>query len=247
MDRDLEGKTAIITGGAKGIGFAIADTFLQNKVKVVILLDLDEKSGLLAVNDLETKYGQGKAAFIKCNVMTDLETVSEEIINKYKTIDVLVNNAGWQREDSIRETLALNLIALVEWTMKFLQHMRKDAGGPGGTIINISSGLGLVSLPYLPFYTASKHAVNGFSKTVGHSLNFKAHGVRVITLCPGVTRTNLSNFGELQGEYKEFMAGAVWQDPDAVGEAAAAIFRGADSGTVWVVDGGKPVRPVPSL
>ncbi|KAM3960577.1 15-hydroxyprostaglandin dehydrogenase [NAD(+)]-like [Aphomia sociella] len=251
MAQDLKGKVVVITGGAEGIGYAIADAFLQKEPKVVILLDINEKLGAEAISTLNSKYGENKVVYMKCDVTTDIEAVSKEIIATYNTIHVLVNNAGITDEIQIKKTVALNVTAVIEWSLKFWEHMRKDKGGEGGTIINLSSIYGYRRDQFLPVYKATKHAIMGFSRTLGHSFNYDITGVRVMALCPGFTKTSLASRDRITVDpaiikyYIEHMRKTCpWQTADAVGKAAEEIFASGESGTAWEIEGGKPIVEV---
>lgn len=251
MAKDIKNKTVVITGGAVGIGYEIAFRYLGKGAKHVILLDLDEKQGTEAVKTLTTKYGANKACFYKCDVTADLESVSKKIFDTYKTVDVLVNNAGVLDDTSAKKTIGINVTALIEFSMKFWEHMRKDKGGNGGTIINLASIYGFRIDQYLPTYQASKFAVMGFTKSLGHKYNFDRTGVRVVAICPGFTETKLTSNpktwpdNQLQMDLFVFLKGQAWQQVGVVGVAAVEVFECADSGTAWLIEGGKPIVQVP--
>ncbi|XP_013146791.1 PREDICTED: alcohol dehydrogenase 2-like [Papilio polytes] len=250
MARELQNKTIVITGGAVGIGYAIADSFLEKNPKIVIILDINEKLGAEAIERLAAKYGENKVAFYKCDVTTDLEAIFNEIIKTFSTVDVLVNNAGICNDIYVRKTIEINVIAFMEWSLKFWEHMRKDKSGNGGTIINIASIYGFRVDPYVPVYHASKFAVMGFTKSLGHVKNFTKYGVRVVAICPGFTSdTNLGNdsmtfIPELMEEVYVHVKTYLWQKPEAVGEAAVVVFENADSGTAWLSEGGQPATVI---
>lgn len=249
MARSLKDKVVVITGGAVGIGHSIAVNYLKKGVKVAILLDIDEKRGVDSAEDLSAKYGNGRAVFIKCDVTKDLEVIYKQIIDTYKNVDVLVNNAGILNELQAKRTIDINVAALIEWSLKFWEHMRKDKNGNGGTIINLASRYGYRIDQYLPIYQASKFAVFGFTKSLGHSYNFNRSGVRVIVLCPGFSRTSLVNTinlfnSEMHKDFEVFLSKQPWQEVESVGEAAVEVFEKADSGTAWLIEGAKPVVEV---
>ncbi|XP_059051601.1 15-hydroxyprostaglandin dehydrogenase [NAD(+)]-like [Achroia grisella] len=252
MTQTLKNKVVVITGGAEGIGYAIANAYLEKEPKVVIILDINEKLGAEAAATLNSKYGDNKAVFIKCDVTADIEAVTKEIIDRYNTVDVLVNNAGITDEIQVRKTVALNVTAVFEWTFKLWEHMRKDKGGKGGTIINISSICGYRRDQFLPVYKGTKHAIMGFSRTIGHSFNYDITGVRVVVLCPGFTKTSLASKDKITVDpaiirhYIDFMKNnCPWQLPDSVGKAAVDVYENAVSGTAWEIEGGKPIVEVP--
>ncbi|XP_063542708.1 15-hydroxyprostaglandin dehydrogenase [NAD(+)]-like [Cydia strobilella] len=244
MPKDIQGTTVVVTGGASGIGLAIADAFLQHGAHRVVLLDLNAEQADQATATLNAKHGN-KATFILCDVTQDLDQVTKVIIDTYKTVDVLVNSAGIVNERNPRKVIEINLTAVIEWSLKYLEIMRK--GGKGGTIINMSSMYGFMVDPYLPTYKASKFGVLGFTKSKGHEYNFKKTGVRLLAICPGVTKTNLTsgykNFEEKENQ-EDFVAtfdSFPWAEVTRVGQAVVEVFGKADSGTAWAIQGDEPV------
>ncbi|KAI5652179.1 short chain dehydrogenase domain-containing protein [Phthorimaea operculella] len=251
MEKDLKDKVVVITGGAVGIGYEIADMYLKKGAKVAVLLDINENQGAEAVKALTIKHGKNKAAFHKCDVTKDLEGIFHIIVDTYKNVDVLVNNAGVLDDTAAKKTIDINVTALIEWSMKFWEHMRKEKGGRGGTIINLASIYGFRIDQFLPIYQASKFAVMGFTKSLGHKYNFERTGVRVVAICPGFTETKLTSNPktwsdqQMQLDFFVFLKGLPWQKVDAVGNAAVDVFENAESGTAWLIEGGKPIVQVP--
>ncbi|XP_059051609.1 alcohol dehydrogenase 1-like [Achroia grisella] len=251
MARNITNKVVVITGAAEGLGLVMADNFLQKGAKTVVILDINEKLGTEAVRTLNSKYGDGKAAFYKCDVITDLETISKKLFDVYKTVDVLINNAGILNDFAVKQTININVLALIEWSNKFWENMRIDKGGKGGTIINLASIYGFRVDQYLPVYQASKFAVMGFTRSLGHPYNYERSGVRVVAICPGFTVTKLvtdvkaSNDQLVQRDWEAFVKGNLWQKPESVGKATIEVYERADSGTAWLTEGGKPIVEVP--
>ncbi|XP_026488090.1 15-hydroxyprostaglandin dehydrogenase [NAD(+)]-like [Vanessa tameamea] len=249
MDREVKGKIVAVTGSAEGLGLAMVNSFLEQGAKLAILLDLNEEKGKESLKTLKEKFGDDRAIFYKCNVLSDLNEVYEKIINNHKYIDILINNAGVLDEKNIKKTMNINAIAVMEWTMKFYENMRLDKGGRGGTIINVSSIFGYRITAYIPFYHASKYAVLGFSKSLGHETNFKKGCVRVITLCPGLTFSSMANNpsvweDETLDVFLEDVKSYDWQHPKDIGDGTVEIFRKADSGTAWLVEGSRPAEKI---
>lgn len=250
MEQEIKNKVAVITGGAKGIGYAISEELLKGSASNVIILDVNSEQGYEAVQTLNTKYGENKAEFIKCDVTKDLDETFNIIIDKYKTVDILVNNAGIGDESNTKRIFDINAIAVIEWSKKFLGHMRKDKGGKGGTILNISSVAGCETNPcYLPVYSATKHAVFGFSKTVGHAENYAVHGVRLVTLCPGCTNTDLYRQVVAQEGlvFRDIVADITKLELQEVGDvatAAAEVITKVATGTAWKIVGAKKIVQV---
>nr|QLI61983.1 alcohol dehydrogenase 5 [Streltzoviella insularis]QLI62143.1 alcohol dehydrogenase 2 [Streltzoviella insularis] len=249
MAQGLKNKVVVITGGAVGIGLEIADKFLQNFAKVAVLLDINEVQGAEAVKTLTSKHGSGKAVFYKADVTSDLDKIYNTVVGTYKNVDVLVNNAGILDDTKDKLTIDINVTALILWSMKYWEHMRKDKGGNGGTIINLASIYGFRVDQYLPIYQASKFAVFGFTKSLGHVYNYNRTGVKVVAICPGFTETKLTASPktwpdqQLQADFTKFVAQQAWQKVDAVGNAAVEIY-GKPSGTAWLIEGAKPIVEV---
>ncbi|XP_028164151.1 15-hydroxyprostaglandin dehydrogenase [NAD(+)]-like [Ostrinia furnacalis] len=246
MSAEIKNKIAVVTGGAKGIGYAIAEEFLNQGAKIVFIVDLNENQGTETAKTLNSKYGDAKAVFIKCDITKDLDKIYEDIVSKCPSIDILVNNAGVFNEHSLRKTIETNTVATVEWSMKFLENMRKDKGGKGGVILNVSSIYGYIVDELSPFYKASKYAVMGFSRTLGHATNYNVTGVKVLVICPGITNTDIlmdirSNealaFNE-QG-LQEAVSTMPSQEKEDVAKAAVKILENGRSGSAWSIIGGE--------
>ncbi|VVC93206.1 unnamed protein product [Leptidea sinapis] len=234
--------TCVVTGGAQGIGLAIVENLLLNGAKHVIILDYNEEEGNKVVKELQNKYS-GDCVFIRCDITRDLDSVYSELIKKYKHIDVFVNNAGISDTDNPRRTMNVNAVSLIEWTFKVYEDMRIDKGGKGGTIINIASILGYENTPILPTYQASKHAVIGFTKSLGHEVNYNQTGVRVVAICPGMTTTNLErNSNEKRSDTltRMLLEKLITQEPDNVGKGTLDVYKNAESGTFWLVEQSQP-------
>lgn len=246
---DIKNKVAVITGGATGIGYEVADRFLQKGANVVILLDINEKDGTTAAKKLNVRYGNNKAIYYKCDVVTDIDTVWKNIIKTYPIIDILVNNAGILNEKLTKKTIDINVSALIEWSLKYWEYSQIDKSGKGGTIVNIASIYGYRVDQFLPVYQASKFAVMGFTKSLGHEYNFKRSRVRVMAICPGFTHTNLvqevNAFDEnIKIDLTVFLKDQLWQNVDAVGSAVVEIVEKSESGTAWLIEGGQLITQV---
>ncbi|XP_028033403.1 15-hydroxyprostaglandin dehydrogenase [NAD(+)]-like [Bombyx mandarina] len=241
-DKDLKGKNVIVTGAARGIGYAIADNFLANGVNQIIILDKNVTNGIRAAETLKCKYGRDKVIFIPCDVTKDLH-LWDDIVDEHGPIHVLVNNAGILEEDQPREMILTNSVAPIEWSLKFREYARNDKGGPGGTIVNIASDSGYSITPFMVSYISSKHASLAFSKSLGHPYNFKRTGIRIVALCPELTYTAMTTkqmvWDDQLEDFKKVTKDDVSQKPDAVGKAAVHIFKNAESGTAWKIAGGQ--------
>lgn len=246
MAYKFDKKFIVITGGAGSIGCAIADNFLQKNVAKVILVDLNEELGNSVAETLKSDHGEQRVEFYNGDVTTDLDDLYKKIIEAHETVDVLVNCAGVGEDRLVENTININATALIKWSLKFHEHMRCDKSGNGGTIINISSVLGYRTLPYAPVYQASKFAVLGFSKSLGHDENFTKFGVRVVTVCPGFTESNLAPttetlFTDIQSGLRNYLKSVTFQKADVVGKATVDVYETAASGTVWEISRSEPL------
>ncbi|KAK2157812.1 hypothetical protein LSH36_184g08001 [Paralvinella palmiformis] len=180
----MEGKVAVITGAAKGLGRAFAEILLREGVKVC-LCDINTENGRRTEKMLQEKYSNDRVFFMKCDatVDTELESTLNHVIERYGGIDILCNNAGIINEMDWKKTVAVNLSAVIHGTLLGLRYMGKAAGRPHGVIINIASVPGAVPMSYGPVYTASKQGVVGFTHSVGF-LSPNLNDVCVNCLCP---------------------------------------------------------------
>jgi NAD(P)-dependent dehydrogenase (short-subunit alcohol dehydrogenase family) len=193
--RDLAGRTAFVTGGASGIGFALAHAFAQAGMKVM-LADIETDALAAAVKSLN---GVGPAVHgVVCDVADplDVERAAEAAYTAFGNVHVVCNNAGVAGGsgldnislDTWRWVLDVNLMGVVHGVHTFVPHMR--AHGEGGHIVNTASMAGMITgLGFSP-YTASKFAVVGISE--GLAIQLKPLGIGVSVLCPDFVRTRMS-------------------------------------------------------
>ncbi|TNN38194.1 15-hydroxyprostaglandin dehydrogenase [NAD(+)] [Liparis tanakae] len=188
----LTGKTAVVTGAAMGIGRAVTELLLQHGAKVA-LLDVNETAGKSLVEVLDKLYGRERTLFLSCDVESE-EQIKAAFLKAAETfggIDILFNNAGVLNEDRWERTVSINLMGVIRGSYAALEHMSKLSGGRGGVIINTSSLAGLGPLPSCPVYTATKHAVVGFTRAMAAASVASGYGVRFNALCPGFVQTDL--------------------------------------------------------
>lgn len=246
---DVQNKTVMITGAARGLGYKYAEILLRNGAKRVAVVDLPTSDGQNAVSTLENEFGKGHAVFIACDVtkIDDLEKTFKKVVDSFEGLDILINNAGMLNDKYLDETIDLNVKALIRGSLLAFDYMGKHKGGKGGVIVNIASVVGLHEAYFLPIYSASKYAVLGFSKSLASM--YDKTGVRVIIMCPGVTFTALvANISEklcdsvraVIGSEVNEMADYPTQTTDNVAPAMLDLIQKGENGSVWVSEGGQP-------
>lgn len=191
----LQGKVAIVTGGTRGIGFAIVRTYLQNGAKVALFGSREE-----TVNKALDELKAENAAWEVIGMAPDLtdyaavKAAVDDVAHHFGKVDILVNNAGISAREpleayepeSFKRIMDLNVTALFNGC-KAVEPIMKEQGG--GCIINTSSMVSLYGQPSGVGYPTSKFAVNGMTKSLARELG--RIGIRVNAVAPGVTRTDM--------------------------------------------------------
>ena len=244
---NIKNKTVLITGGASGLGFTYAQKMLQNGAKTVALLDLNTTVGQTAVTTLEKEFGKGKALFFLCdvsNVQLFADTF-KKAATALGSLDIVINNAGLFNDAKWEQTVRVNVGGVIQGSLLAMDQMGKHKGGKGGVILNVASIVALQIYPSCPVYTASKHDVLAFSR--GLKEHYPTTGVRVLVICPGVTKTALlvdatkTLLDFIDPEHVTKMLGALpVQEPDNVGEAVVKLIQKGQNGSVWVSEGEEP-------
>lgn len=228
--RDLKGKTAFITGGASGLGLAMAHAFGEAGMNVM-LGDIEEAPLAKAVADLETR--QIRAASVICDVADRkaVEAAAARTVEAFGKVHLVANNAGVGVGGPIGQVkpadwdwiVAVNLMGVVYGMEAFLPHVR--AHGEGGCFINTASMAGLISPPGMEPYCATKFAVVAMSE--GWLRQLAPENIHVAVLCPGFVKTRINQSGRArQAQYgsptvSEVVANSAVEsgiDPERVGK-----------------------------
>ena len=191
----LKNKLAVITGGSRGIGYAVADRFLQEGA-LVVLTASTQASADRAVAQLRRAHPSAVVAGIAPD-LSSLESVRsafEKVIDRYGPVDILVNNAGvsdrtpftdYTQED-FEKVIDLNVKGVFHASRVAAEHMARQGRG---VILNTSSMVGISGQPSGVAYPASKFAVNGMTLSLARELGPK--GIRVNAVAPGITETDM--------------------------------------------------------
>ena len=214
---DPNGKVAVISGAASGIGLATSKLLASNGASVV-MIDLQAEAGRKEASEIEASGG--KAHFIETDVLKkdDLQHALDEAVERFGRVDIAYNNAGigesgdflqpdndvWQR------TLDIDITAVIQAVRLEVQLMRSQGGG--GVIINTASMGGLLPMPTSPIYAVAKAGVVHLSRSLGY---LAAEGIRVNAICPSFTLTPLvEGAGEAAIEMMKQEIGGILQPED---------------------------------
>jgi 3-hydroxybutyrate dehydrogenase len=253
----LEGQTAVITGGTRGIGRGIAEAFVHEGANVVISGRSKEKGD----QALEEMAAGRQAHFVECDVrsQTEVEDLIDQSVSHFGTIDILVNNAGGSdgfamihelTDEAWENAIAWNLNSTFWATRRALPHM---IAKQHGRIIAVSSVEGKqASKAMVSHYITNKHAINGFVKAV--AFEYGPVGITSNAICPGAVETDAMNIaGRAAAEaanmsYGDFVQGYAEESMikrlNTVSEIAAmAVLLSSDAGggitgSLLNVDGG---------
>ncbi|MDW8063326.1 MAG: SDR family oxidoreductase [Candidatus Caldarchaeum sp.] len=249
----LSGKVAVVTGGARGIGYAIALRFASEGAKVCIF-DVDARKLDEAVASIKQ---EAKSEVF--GLVTDVSSVEsvrkavEEVVKKFGKIDVLVNNAAIHLGKPFHEEpleywekqFRINVLGTVIPSQAVVPHMIKAGGG---SIIHISSKAAITGEPGHAAYSALKGAI--LSLTLAMAADLAPYKIRVNAICPGPTETDLLYAATTEEDRKRMASraplGRLAKPADI---AAAALYLASDdssyvTGQKFVVDGGMTIAAV---
>jgi len=240
---DLAGRVVLITGGSRGLGLLLAREYARLGARLVLVArDGDALERAAA----ELRSGGSEVLAVRCDVTdrAQVRSMLDQALQRFGRIDVLVNDAGRievgplpsMTLDDFSSAMNTNFWGAVFVTHEALRHLPEGEG----RIVNISSIGGLISVPHLLPYSASKFALTGFS--LGLTMELRQRGIRVTTVCPGLMRTgspiNASFKGDASAEYAWFSVADSLPGLSMQGaRAARAIVRASRRGDSMLVLG----------
>ena len=194
--RLLEGKTAVITGGSRGIGKGIALRFAAEGANIAITNIIDDEEFAEAVKEITALGVKARGYVSDASMFADAEKVIDEIVKDFGTVDILVNNAGITRdtllmrmtEEQWDQVLTVNLKSVFNLTKAAIRPMMKQKYG---SIINMSSVVGVGGNAGQSNYSASKAGILGFTKSVAKELG--SRNVRCNAIAPGFILTEMTD------------------------------------------------------
>ncbi len=252
MTRNLEGKSALVTGGASGIGRATALAFAREGARVAVA-DILEEAAQSTVTEIEAMGGQALA--IACDVTDDdaVKAMIAATVDAFGSLDCAFNNAGiapyqvnagWQKiadvaPEAWRRLIDVNLTGV--WLCLRHEVAQMRAQSSGGVIINTASILGLVGSATSSAYVAAKHGVVGLTKTA--AADHAEDNIRVNAVCPGYIETPMTE-ETMRRRGGRILARVPMARMGKAGEIAEAVVwlcspkASFVTGVSWAVDGG---------
>lgn len=249
----LEGRVAVITGAASGIGLATARLFAREGATLA-LGDVEEKAGRRAAEEIESDGG--RAEFVRADVASgeDVRGLIDGAVGRHGKLDIIFNNAGIALTKPIPDTteeefdriVAINFRGVFLGCKYAIPHLLENPDG--GAILNMSSNGGLVGRPGDPLYSATKHAIMGLTKSL--AVTYADKKIRTNALCPGAIDTPMvegiiESFGDREEGLRRVLANSPTPRVASAEEVArAGLFlvspaNGYVNGVGLAVDGGK--------
>jgi len=251
LKRSIEGKVALVTGAASGMGRATAFLFADEGARVAAV-DVNRQGVEDVVAEIQKAGGEAQGWPLDLRDPNGIKALVDAVRERFGGIDILVNNAGISRpapfeaeayEEGWTETIDVNLTAHVRLVRAALEDLR--ASGEG-RVVNIASTEGVGAQPFVSAYTASKHGVIGLTRAMAVELGQK--GVTFNCICPGPIKTGMT--APIPDEAKEKFARRRvplrrYGDPEEVAHATLSLVLPASSfinGAVLMMDGSMSIQ-----
>lgn len=243
---DFKGRVAVITGGASGIGYALAQRFVQEGIDVVIS-DINEMAVKKAADQLNVTGIHSDVADAD-----SVQRLADAVMQKYGKIDILVNNAGVGSMGFIKDLtlkdwqwmIQVNLFGVIHGIHSFLPLLKQNP--QGGFVINTSSMAGITTDPGMAMgaYTVTKMGVVGLSRILQKELESEGENIGVSVLCPGPVKTQISQglttrtedsptgFFDIDASQDGVLASLRWMQPI---EVADLVIEAIQQGQPYIV------------
>jgi NAD(P)-dependent dehydrogenase (short-subunit alcohol dehydrogenase family) len=249
----FEGKVAVVTGAANGIGRAVAGAFASRGASV-LLADIDVEGGEAAAARIVDDGGTASFLTTDVSVSSDVRAMVAAAVDRYGRLDYAHNNAGIvgggaSVVDMPEETWDRGIAVMLTGVFLCLKYeIPAMLAQGGGAIVNTSSGAGIIGFPTMANYVAAKHGVIGLTKTA--ALEYAASGIRINAVCPGTARSKMVEdwIGGDPARVAEVAAlHPIGRIAEAEEIAAAVLWLCSDAasfmiGAALVVDGGYTIQ-----
>lgn len=242
----LDGKIAIVSGGASGIGKAICEEFAAQGASILIL-DRDFEKGQRVAKEIEER--KRKAIAVKADVrdFKQVKDAAELAVQTFRSIDILVNCAGWHKFSSVQDYTieeweqirGINLDGQWNCCQAVIPHMIKRRKGK---IVNIGSAAGILAIPKAAPYSIAKHAIVGLTRTL--AVDLATYNINVNCVCPSTIDTPLlreaTNQRFIDGMLERIPLGRLGKYSDVSKSVLFLASEDSDwiTGVILAVDGG---------
>ncbi|GIU84273.1 MAG: short-chain dehydrogenase [Acidimicrobiales bacterium] len=259
---ELQGRTAVVTGAASGIGKAISLRCLEKGMRLVAA-DVEQPALEEACAEF-TKIGEVEPVVCDVSEEGDVARLAEVAHERFGDVHLLVNNAGvaggtgWMWELTPGDwqwAFGVNLWGVVLGIRHFLPRMLER--GVEGHVVNVASLAGLMAPPFMGPYTATKHAVVAISESLHHELRLRQAPIRVSVLCPAFVRTRIHESERNRPEHlrdrppdseqgfgSAVMGRALVESGSDPGEIADHVISAVEEGRFWVLPHREPLTLV---
>lgn len=194
--KDFKGKVAVITGAASGIGYALAEKCVQNKMKVV-MADIEEDALYNAASEMRARGAEISAVVTDVSNVDDVKGLADKSIEAYNRVDLLFNNVGvaagaslWESTlNDCRWVIGANLWGILHCVRQFIPIMLEQ--GTPAHIVNTASVGGFSTYHPSALYQLTKHGVVALSEQLFHDLTIRNANIKISVLCPGFVDTKI--------------------------------------------------------